>query len=208
MLLNTTLNTSLATMVMRTVPPVILGGNPTGSTSASPGGNTTDGNATDGRRRRHLFTKKEDLLVANSCVDYTIKGHFPYRGAPLNEFLPSAAYVARPKTLSVCELERLHSHCVERINMYRSGQLRFSDGTYDTNALKGVPPLAESTGLNRCSSHQAMGDLRHNNCPQLQAHPHSDKPTCYPHATCTQQSPPPHAHIHQNPSRGTHVHTH
>jgi len=92
-------------------------------------------------------------------VDYTAEGYFPSRHADLIESIPSG-FVDRPATLSVCELEMLHQECVDRINMYRSGELLFSDGGVDADIAANQPsPLLENTGGNQCSSHQALGDL-------------------------------------------------
>ena len=45
---------------------------------------------------------------------------------------------------------------------YRSGALKFSDGSDDSNVAAGLQPLAEATGTNECSSQQAFGDLLQN----------------------------------------------
>lgn len=73
------------------------------------------------------------------------------------------AFTSRPKTISVCELEQLQHDCVDRINMYRSGALLFSDGTEDANVKAFLcEPLIHATGNVRCSSAAAMGDLHYN----------------------------------------------
>jgi len=43
--------------------------------------------------------------------------------------------------------------------LYRSGALKFSDGTQDSNVQSGLTPLKLLTGSNECSSEQALGDL-------------------------------------------------
>jgi hypothetical protein len=43
--------------------------------------------------------------------------------------------------------------------MYRTGALKFADGTTDSNVAEGLRVLKESTSNNQCSSHQALGDL-------------------------------------------------
>lgn len=96
------------------------------------------------------------------CVDYSADAYYPAKGSALVEGLPNDNYVSRPATLSVCELEKLHTECVARINKYRSGALKFSDGTDDSNVVAGLQPLAEATGMNECSSQQALGDLFYN----------------------------------------------
>jgi len=99
----------------------------------------------------------DGTIVNGVCVDYTVDGYFASRGAPLSG-VPSG-FVTRPPSISPCELESLHGECVERINMYRSGQLKFSDGSSDSNVVAGLSPVQEMTGSNQCSSHQALGDL-------------------------------------------------
>ena len=104
------------------------------------------------------------LHVVNAvCVDYSAAAHFPARSSALIDGLPGDDLVSRPATLSACELEKLHTECVARINKYRSGALKFSDGTDDSNVAAGLlEPLEEATGTNECSSQQAFGDLLKN----------------------------------------------
>ena len=56
-------------------------------------------------------------------------------------------------------LRKLHSRCVKRINMYRDGTLKFSNGENDEDVLKGRKPLIESKVNNRCTNEQAYGTL-------------------------------------------------
>jgi len=113
--------------------------------STSSRGNLSSRGSTDG------------TTVNGVCVDYTPEGYFSSRST-YQEGIP-ATFVNRPATLSQCELEQLHVDCVDRINMYRSGALKFSDGTTDSNVAAGLSVLTELTGNNQCSSHQALGDL-------------------------------------------------
>ena len=75
------------------------------------------------------------------CVDYSADAYYPAEDSALVEGLPNDDFVSRPATLSVCELEKLHTECVARINKYRSGELKFSDGTDDSNVVAGLQPL-------------------------------------------------------------------
>eukprot|EP00729_Bicosta_minor_P020892 gene20892-4767_t len=43
----------------------------------------------------------------------------------------AGGYIARPPTLSQCELAQLGADCTERINEYRSGKRIFTDGVKD-----------------------------------------------------------------------------
>ena len=54
---------------------------------------------------------------------------------------------------------QLHADCVARINMYRSGQLTFKDGSRDAVVQRGLDPLVESTSGHRCSSEQVFFSL-------------------------------------------------
>jgi hypothetical protein len=90
-------------------------------------------------------------------VDYTVDGYFSSK-ENYQEGI-TAPFVDRPATLSQCELEQLHTDCVDRINMYRTGALKFADGTTDSRVAAGLSVLKESTSTNQCSSHQALGDL-------------------------------------------------
>jgi len=95
--------------------------------------------------------------VSDVCVDYTVDGWFKDKSPQTG--LPSSQFVARPPGINECELAQLHRDCVDRINMYRSGALKFSDGTKDSNVQAGLELLVETTGNNQCSSEAAMGDL-------------------------------------------------
>lgn len=112
---------------------------------------------------RRTLGSVEGIKAQAVCVDYTVDGYYATGGSQsLTDGLPSSAFIDRPPTLSSCELERLHSDCIERLNLYRAGALKFSDGTEDSNVAAGLDPLDESTGANECSSEQALGDLNYN----------------------------------------------
>ena len=87
------------------------------------------------------------------CVDYTVQGYYLGRTGTFESGLPSSAFVDRPPSISACELEMLHSACVERINEYRSGAKTYtSDACSRTDgcpesAVVAVPPLQEMTGV-------------------------------------------------------------
>ena len=114
-----------------------------------------------GARSRALWAT-DSTSVNAVCVDYSATAHYPAQNSDLVDGLPNDQLVSRPATLSVCELEKLHTECVVRINKYRSGALKFSDGTDDSNVATGLLPLEEATGTNECSSQQAFGDLFQN----------------------------------------------
>jgi len=133
---------------------------------------TTQPNGTRSRRRR--LGSARGARTAAVCVDHTADGHFTSRGSHVagapdpkaaghQNGVAAGSYIFRPPTISVCELEQLHSYCVDRINMYRAGTLAFSDGTVDSNVAAGLSPLVEWSGNHRCSSRMAMGDLLFSN---------------------------------------------
>ena len=100
--------------------------------------------------------------TAEVCVDYFGSGYFSSKS--YQSGLPSTTFVHRPtsngaQTLDYCELEDLHEYCVARINQYRAGELKFSDGTSDSNVLSGLVPFNQASGAQRCSSESALGDL-------------------------------------------------
>lgn len=124
------------------------------------------------RYRKRRLSAEDGLLVNGVCVDYTNDKHYDDPGNLKNSVPASTngkTFITRPPTLSECELEQLHRDCVERINEYRTGQLKFSDGTSDPKvdaSVQGsgttIPVLDEMTGTNECSSSQALGDLKIN----------------------------------------------
>jgi len=115
-----------------------------------------------GARSRALWAT-DSTSVNAVCVDYSAVAHYPAKRDALVDRLPGDDFfVSRPATLSACELEKLHTECVARINKYRSGALKFSDDTDDSNVVAGLLPLDEATGTNECSSQQAFGDLLQN----------------------------------------------
>eukprot|EP00964_Phaeocystis_antarctica_P142209 scaffold107434_cov48-Phaeocystis_antarctica.AAC.1 len=115
-----------------------------------------------GARSRALWAT-DSTSVNAVCVDYSATAFYPQKGSALVDGLPAGdGLISRPATLSACELEKLHTECLVRINKYRSGALKFSDGTDDSNVAAGLQPLEEATGTNECSSQQAFGDLLKN----------------------------------------------
>ena len=100
--------------------------------------------------------------AGGSCVDYTAENW--WSGDTKKSGLPGSGYVSKPDTITTCELEQLHMDCIERINMYRSGGLKFSDGTSDPDVGAGnkLVQLGENTGANQCSSEASLGDLVNN----------------------------------------------
>jgi hypothetical protein len=95
------------------------------------------------------------MAGATAVVDTTPLGYYTassmYRAG-----LPTG-FIAKPATLSHRELAQLHQDCVTRINAYRTGQLRFSNGTADPGVPK--PVLARLMGNEVCSNEQALGSL-------------------------------------------------
>jgi len=97
------------------------------------------------------------------CADYSGYGFYPGPSTPMKSVLskgnPSGLQFL-PPTISYCEYEQLTIDCVDRINMYRSGELKFSNGQADPG--RATRALAADTGNMRCSANQAMGDLFQN----------------------------------------------
>jgi hypothetical protein len=112
--------------------------------------------------------------VYSGCRDYTIDGRYenkiymtglPDGGItnrtkkhPLGTNV-SYNFVDRPANISVCQLKKLHKFCISEINRYRSGILKFSDGTDDSNVLNGLEPYVHNYKNNKCSSESSMGAL-------------------------------------------------
>jgi hypothetical protein len=94
-------------------------------------------------------------------LDLTTLGWFTPAPATFHPGLPSTSYVAKPAALTYAELEQLHEDCIDRINLYRAGTLKFSDGSSDPGVPK--PAVLHMMGNDRCSSAQALGDLVLNN---------------------------------------------
>jgi len=76
-----------------------------------------------------------------SCTDYTIKSYFT--GKVAQSIRPRPPFVNRPAGIDECGLEELHRFCVDRINAYRSGAIKFKDGTDDPDVQAGLEPLIE-----------------------------------------------------------------
>lgn len=71
-------------------------------------------------------------LVSASCANYVAAGY--YSSKVFKAGIPAPAYktyVTLPTGMTPCDLEELQRYCVDRINMHRSGALKFSDGTSD-----------------------------------------------------------------------------
>jgi len=95
----------------------------------------------------------------SSCMDVTAKGYFESKvyhdGLPPESF--GRSYVTIPGQLSHCELEQLSQYCIDRINNYRTGVLKFTGGTSDPGVPK--PVMTQAKGYVSCSSAQAFGDM-------------------------------------------------
>lgn len=112
-------------------------------------------------------------IPRGSCVDvqasqwYSVfRGLTPYSHKPTTDPIISGMpdymtwgkhnYVPRPSTMTDCELEQAHVYCIDRINQYRTGFLKFSNGKSDTT----VPSLLRtSSSYEKCSNEEALGDL-------------------------------------------------
>lgn len=93
-----------------------------------------------------------------SCVNYQSPGYMSNKQI-ISGMPPANAktYVTLPSGLTPCDLETLQNSCVNRINQYRSGALKFTDGTSDPGVPK--PSINPYTQGNRCSNAIAFGDL-------------------------------------------------
>lgn len=101
---------------------------------------------------------RPDASGAGGVVDFTARGYYrPGGGSSTFTMGIPAGYVALPAGLTYTQLAQLQQDCVDRINQYRAGTLRFSNGTSDP----GVPRTALNhlMGNDRCSSAQALGDM-------------------------------------------------
>lgn len=113
-----------------------------------------------------------------AAVDYTARGYYTRSGGvpTFHPGMPSSAFRALPATLTHGELERLQHDCIDRINQYRAGAVRFSNGTADPGVPK--PPLTHFSGNDVCSSQQALGDLYANGGAGGCAASHTNAFTC------------------------------
>jgi hypothetical protein len=92
-----------------------------------------------------------------AIVDYSARGYFTANPRTFHDGMPSASYVPLPPGMTHAELAQLQQDCIDRINLYRSGALKFTGGTSDPGVPK--PPLTHLMGNNSCSSASALGDL-------------------------------------------------
>lgn len=99
-----------------------------------------------------------DAASGSGVVDFTARGYYRRSGgsSTFTMGIP-AGYRRLPTGLTYTQLAQLQQDCIDRINQYRSGMLRFSNGTTDP----GVPRAALNhlMGNNACSSAQALGDM-------------------------------------------------
>jgi hypothetical protein len=92
-------------------------------------------------------------------LDVTASGY--WASSTLHLGLPPGNYVELPSALTHSQLDQLQQDCIDRINAYRSGALKFSNGTSDPGVPK--PALTHLMGADVCSTDQALGDLYVNN---------------------------------------------
>jgi len=98
------------------------------------------------------------LSTVFAAVDYSTE-YWYTPSWQLQSSLPSSTYVRIPSGFTVNELEELHQYCVDQINKYRTGDLKFSDGTDDPDVVAGIDPLGYGEEYYSCTNAQAMGDL-------------------------------------------------
>lgn len=107
-------------------------------------------------------TSSPDAASGSGIVDFTARGYYRRSGGSttFTMGLPSG-YRRLPTGLTYTQLAQLQRDCVDRINQYRAGTLRFTNGSADP----GVPRTALNhlQGNNACSSAQAVGDMVINN---------------------------------------------
>lgn len=78
----------------------------------------------------------------------------------------SLKLVLQPDFLTCEEVERLNAHCVEQINRFRAGELRFTGGFADFH-LGQLLPLRDASNNARCEAEAALGSFAStglNNC--------------------------------------------
>src|ERR1700760_4328185 len=101
------------------------------------------------------------IPIHSACVNYSTLGFFNSSIFQLGLPPPNAfTYIELPPALTPCDLEYLHNICVERVNSYRSGQLKFTGGGSDPGTRAN---LSYYTANYRCSNAIAFGDFYVNN---------------------------------------------
>lgn len=121
--------------------------------TAADGSDIPDTSGDDGAG---LVTPKSGGTPA-ATVDYTAQGYYYYSNRYTS--IPSG-YTGRPAGLSAYELEQLHGECIDRVNMYRNDQLRFSNGYSDYYASNGLTsPVRRHTPNERCVNEATLGAL-------------------------------------------------
>jgi hypothetical protein len=75
--------------------------------------------------------------------------------------MPSTSYVPLPAGMTYGDLVQLQQDCVDRVNLYRNGTLKFTGGSSDPGVPK--PPLTHVMGNDVCAAEMALGDLFVNN---------------------------------------------
>lgn len=114
--------------------------------------------------------------VMSSCVNYTTQGWMNYskfvNGLPIDNVY---SYTPLPGSLTPCDLELLHQSCVDRINGYRAGILKFSNGQSDPGTRNS---LVHYTQNNRCSNAISLGDLYVNDGQGLCVGAHTNPFSC------------------------------
>jgi hypothetical protein len=68
---------------------------------------------------------------------------------------PRGGVTGRPSTISACELAQLSRDCVDRINQFRTGELPFSNGEFDTTLpAAGLHRMVQHASAHKCSNRQ------------------------------------------------------
>lgn len=67
-------------------------------------------------------------------------------------------YTLQPDFLTCAEMASLNEYCVTRINQYRTGQVAFSNGSFDAN-FRGAAPVLEAVSNAKCQAEITLGDF-------------------------------------------------
>jgi len=104
-------------------------------------------------------TPSQTPRTGGSCPDTKPTHHYPLPSKTYTAGIPSG-YSALPSGMSTCDLYGLQTHCVDKINEYRTGKRPFSDGRWSNKPSKPAFTMGDKDTL-KCINAKALSDLKY-----------------------------------------------
>merc|ERR1719343_1295810 len=97
--------------------------------------------------------------TSNNCGAFRPTHIYPLPSQTYTRGLPTPM-VAHPPGMTMCQVRELQKACRDRINEYRAGRVRFSDGRTRNHGRKSNHTFGPQA-VDKCMNEKATSDLRY-----------------------------------------------